>query len=86
MERLREPLDYAEILRVIGQFIQQERMSEVSILEYQQGWIVHGVTFRQTAEGFIRIVCDHVLTHDQIRQLRAKNTARSEDSRRRWLR
>ncbi len=78
-------LDYPEAMRVIGQFIEQERLSEVSILEYDQGWIIHGLTFKSTAQGFIRIASDHILSHEDVRRLHAQFEAkRQEQSKWRW--
>ena len=65
----KERLDYSEVLRIIGHFIQQERLSDVSILEYDQGWIIHGLTYKSTAQGFIRITSDHLISHDDLRNL-----------------
>ena len=87
-EKERERLDYAELLRVIGHFIQQERLSDVSILEFDGGWIIHGLTYTSTSFGFLRISADHVLSHDDVRklqdQLKGQRKA-PEQQKRRWL-
>ena len=68
----KDRLDYSETLRILGHFIQQERLSDVSILEYDKGWIVHGLTYKSTAQGFIRITSDHLISHDDLLNLQER--------------
>lgn len=62
-------VDYPELLRALGHFIQREHLSEVSIVEFDRGWIVTGLTFKSTAQGFIRVPADFVLAHDEVRKM-----------------
>ena len=64
-----ERVDYPELLRALGHFIQHEHLSEVSILEFDRGWVVAGLTYKSTAQGFIRIPADFVLSHEEVRKL-----------------
>jgi hypothetical protein len=64
-----ERIDYPELLRALGYFIQQEHLSEVSIIEFDRGWIIAGLTFKTTAQGFIRIPADFVLSHEEVRAM-----------------
>src|SRR5262245_66210249 len=64
-----ERVDYPELLRALGHFIQREHLSEVSILEFDRGWVVAGLTYKSTAQGFIRIPADFVLSHEHVRNL-----------------
>lgn len=84
-EGVKQPLDYVAVLRAIGHFVQRERLSEISILEYKDGWIIHGITFRQTAEGFIRVTSDHVLSHADIRKIQESLDGQRPQTKRRWL-
>jgi hypothetical protein len=87
-EKESERLDYPELLRVIGHFVQQERLSDVSILEFEGGWIIHGLTYKATSFGFIRVNADHVLSHEDVRKLQEQlKTQRKEpqQQKRRWL-
>ncbi|MBC8075930.1 MAG: hypothetical protein H7Y32_07645 [Chloroflexales bacterium] len=87
-EKERERLDYPELLRVIGHFIQQERLSDVSILEFEGGWIVHGLTYTSTSFGFIRLNADHVLSHDDVRKLQEQlkgQRKEQQQQKKRWL-
>ena len=81
--------DYPEIMRAIGQFIQQESLSEVSLLEFDRGWVVTGLTYKATAQGFIRVPVDFVLSHDDIREMiqtMSKRRRPVEPTKRGWLR
>jgi hypothetical protein len=64
-----ERVDYPELLRALGHFIQHEHLSEVSILEFDRGWVIAGLTYKSTAQGFIRIPADFVLSHEEVRKL-----------------
>ena len=83
----KEHLDYTEQLRLIGQLIQQERLTEVSILEYDQGWIIHGLTYRATAKGLVRATSDFLVSIDDLRKLRAQakdHRQEPQPTKRRW--
>jgi hypothetical protein len=69
MAGIRERVDYPELLRALGHFIQREHLSEVSIVEFDRGWVVAGLTFKSTAQGFIRVPADFVISHDEVRKL-----------------
>ncbi len=64
-----ERIDYPELLRALGHFIQQEHLSEVSILEFDRGWVIAGLTYKSTAQGFIRVPADFVLSHEEVRKM-----------------
>lgn len=89
MPAQRERIDYPELLRALGHFVQQEHLSEISIVEFDRGWIVAGLTFKTTAQGFIRIPIDFVLSHDDVRQM-IRNLAglrqQEQPQKRGWLR
>lgn len=89
MPKQRERIDYAELLRALGHFIQQEHLSEVSILEFDRGWLIAGLTYKSTAQGFIRVPADFVLSHEEVRKLsQALEDQRRQEPqpRRGWLR
>lgn len=83
-----ERVDYPEILRTLGAFIQQEHLSEVCITEFDRGWVIVGLTFKSTGQGFIRVPADFVLSHDDVRKLALKlrEQRKAESNKRRWLR
>jgi hypothetical protein len=61
--------DYPEIMRALGHYIQQQHLSEVSVVEFDRGWIISGLTYKTTPHGFIRVPADFVLSHDELRRL-----------------
>ena len=84
----RERIDYPELLRTLGHFIQREHLSEVSIVEFDRGWVITGLTFKSTAQGFIRVPADFVLSHDQVRQMTQDlldQRQRDQQTKRGWL-
>jgi hypothetical protein len=84
---LKDQLDYSELLRVLGHFIQQERLTDISILEYDQGWIIHGLVYKSTSNGFVRVTSDFVVTHEDVRKLHEKQREQRKEApqqKRRW--
>lgn len=84
----RERVDYPELLRTLGSFIQREHLSEVSIVEFDRGWIITGLTFKSTAQGFIRVPADFVLSHDEVRKMMRElqeQRQREQQPKRGWL-
>ena len=85
----RERIDYPELLRALGHFIQQEHLTEVSILEFDRGWVITGLTYKSTAQGFIRIPADFVLSHEEVRKMvkdLMDQRRRDQQPKRGWLR
>ena len=64
-----ERVDYPELLRALGHFIQREHLSEISIIEFDRGWVIAGLTYKSTPQGFIRIPADFVLSHEEVRKI-----------------
>jgi len=83
-----ERVDYPEILRALGHFIQREHLNEVSILEFDRGWMIAGLTYQSTALGFIRIPADFVLSHEEVRSIIQElvDQRQPEQPKRRWFR
>ena len=84
----RERIDYPELLRTLGHFIQREHLSEVSIVEFDRGWVITGLTFKSTAQGFIRVPADFVLSHDEVRKMTQdlqEQRLRDQQTKRGWL-
>lgn len=61
--------DYPEIMRALGFFVQNHHLSEVSIVEFDRGWIIAGLTYQATPDGFMRVPADFVLSHEEVRRL-----------------
>jgi len=69
MPAKQQRIDYPELLRALGHFIQREHLSEISIVEFDRGWVITGLTFKSTAQGFIRVPADFVLSHDEVQKI-----------------
>jgi hypothetical protein len=41
----------------------------VTVVEFDRGWIISGLTYQTTTHGFIRVPADFVLSHDELRKL-----------------
>ncbi|KPV52073.1 hypothetical protein SE17_17620 [Kouleothrix aurantiaca] len=80
-------VDYPELLRALGHFIQREHLSEISIVEFDRGWVLTGLTFKSTAQGFIRVPADFVISHDEVRKLikELQDLRQAEQQKRGWL-
>jgi hypothetical protein len=73
--------DYQDVLRALGHFIQREHLSEISIVEFDRGWVVTGLTYKSTAQGFIRVPADFVISHDEVRKMiQALQDQRQQDA------
>ena len=83
-----KPADYTEIFRALGHFIQKQHLTEVTVTEFEQGWIVAGLTFKSTAQGFMRIPADYVVSHDELQALidEMREQRKLDQPRRRWMR
>jgi len=83
-----ERVDYPELLRALGHFIQREHLTEVSILEFDRGWMIAGLTYQSTVQGFIRIPADFVLSHEEVRKIVQElvDQRQPEQTKRGWFR
>lgn len=62
-------LSYADALRAIGRFIDRKQLSDVCIMEFEQGVIVTGSNVYHAGEGLNRNIETHVLSLDDLRRL-----------------
>jgi hypothetical protein len=83
-----QPVEYQEILRALGYFVQQKHMSEVTLTEFDRGWIVAGLTYKSTTQGFLRIPIDFVVSHEELRNLvhEMRDQRRADQPKRGWFR
>ncbi len=83
-----ESVDYQEILRALGYFIQQQHMTEVTITEFDRGWIIAGLTYKTTGMGFIRVPIDFIVSQDELRTLvtEMREQRRDDQPKRGWFR
>jgi hypothetical protein len=75
-----ERIDYPELLRALGHIIQREHLSEVNILEFDRGWVITGLTYQSTAQGFMRVPADLIVSHEEVRKLIRELAAQRQPS------
>lgn len=62
-------LRYDLLLAALGRFAEEHRLSDLCILEFEEGVIMQGTTLVQTVEGYKRSAVTHVLSRDDIKEL-----------------
>ncbi len=62
-------LAYPEVFAAIGKFIAKKGISNVCIMEFENGVIVIGSALYETGEIFSRRTETHVLTNDDLKRL-----------------
>jgi hypothetical protein len=83
-----EATEYHDVLRTLGYFVQQQQISEVTLTEFERGWIVAGLVYKSTAQGFLRVPIDFVVSHDELRKLaqEMREQRRADQPKRGWFR
>ncbi len=62
-------LAYADALRAIGRFVDKKQLSDVCVLEFEQGLIVTGSILYPAGESYNRNIETHILSLDDLRRL-----------------
>ncbi len=62
-------LAYGDTLKAIGRFIDRKQLTDVCILEFEQGLIVTGLAVYPAGESYNRNMETHVLSLDDLRRL-----------------
>jgi hypothetical protein len=60
---------YPELLAAVGRFIVKQGLSDVCVMEYEDGVIVVGSVLYETGEIMNRRTVTHVLAGDELRRL-----------------
>lgn len=63
------PLAYPNVLAAVGRFIVREQMTDVCVLEFENGVIVTGSVLYSTGETTSRYVKTHVLSAQDLQKL-----------------
>ena len=62
-------MDYEEVLRTIGHYIDENNLKEICIIELKEGLLVRGLQFRPTT-GALQMMSESVLfTNEDIEKL-----------------
>jgi hypothetical protein len=62
-------LSYAKLFAALGRFIEQKKIDNVCVMEFEGGVIVTGSALYETAEGYNRQVITHVLSQDDLQRM-----------------
>lgn len=60
---------YSDALGGIGRFISKKQLSDVCIMEFENGVILTGSVLYETGESYNRRIETHVLSLDDLKQL-----------------
>ncbi|MGE5264971.1 MAG: hypothetical protein ACM3S0_16445 [Acidobacteriota bacterium] len=60
---------YPQVFGALGNFIAKSGLTEVCVMEFEQGIIVTGTEFYETGENYNRSIVTHVLSFDDLDRL-----------------
>ena len=60
---------YPQVFGALGNFIAKSGLTEVCVMEFEQGIIVTGTQFYETGENYNRSIVTHVLSFDDLNRL-----------------
>ena len=69
MSPAKTPIPYPELLRAIGRFIVKRGISNVCVMEFEDGVIVTGTVLYETGETMGRRTETHVLSGEDLHRL-----------------
>ena len=62
-------LTYADIFAIVGKFIAKKGLSDVCVMEFEDGMVVVGSVSYETSEEWNRRTETHVLSYDDLKRL-----------------
>ncbi|MBI5033975.1 MAG: hypothetical protein HZB51_25930 [Chloroflexi bacterium] len=65
----RKQLDYAKALAVIGQFAAKQGLSDICVMEFEEGMILIGSTIYETGEILNRQTVSHIFSVDDLQKM-----------------
>ena len=60
---------YPQVFGALGNFIAKSGLTDVCVMEFEQGIIVTGTQFYETGENYNRSIVTHVLSFDDLNRL-----------------
>lgn len=60
---------YPQVFAALGNFIAKSGLTEVCVMEFEQGIIVTGMRLYETGESYNRSIVTHVLSFDDLKRL-----------------
>jgi hypothetical protein len=61
--------EYSELFVAVGRFVAKKGLTDVCMLEFEQGVIVTGMVLYETGESYNRVTETHILSFDDLRNL-----------------
>ena len=65
-------MDYEDVLRAIGHFIDEHNFKEVCIIELEEGILVRGLVYTANRSGYRTISEAYLFTNEEIEKLQAE--------------
>lgn len=62
-------ISYPEALAAIGRFVAQKGLSDVCVLEFENGVIVTGALLYEVHEGYQRRIETHIFSEQDLRRM-----------------
>ena len=69
MSPAKKTFPYPELLHAIGQFVAKRKISNICVMEFEDGVIVTGTVLYETGETMGRRTETHVLSGEDLRRL-----------------
>jgi len=63
---LKHQLGYKVLLRIVGQFCDEQKLDEITLIEFDKGIVLQGMQVQSTHEGYIRRVVTHTWSYEEI--------------------
>lgn len=60
---------YPQVFVALGNFIAKSGLTEVCVMEFEQGIIITGTRLYETGESYNRSIVTHVLSFDDLKRL-----------------
>jgi hypothetical protein len=66
---LKHQVGYDTFLRAVGRFCDQEQFDEISLIEFEKGFILQGLKVQSTSQGYIRSLITHTWSYEEISKM-----------------
>ncbi len=57
---------YGALLEAVGRFCDREKLDEITLLEFEKGFILQGIKIETTSEGYIRHIVTHTWSYEDV--------------------
>ena len=63
---LKHRIGYGPLLEALGRFCDQEKLDEITLLEFEKGFVLQGLKVESTSEGYIRRIVTHTWSYEEV--------------------